>query len=338
MGPELRPTERGYAVAAIAIVAALMGWGFGGRALNAVVMPSVTLLTVGAIGVARVGKPRVERRAPEHGHVDERLDVELAVDGERAVTVTLHDELPEGLAGETTFETVTADRIHTYEVDLLERGVHEIGPARAVVTDVFGLWKRTFTYETRSELVAYPRIHVLYEGTDILSGYVGLTNEREQFDGLREYRPGDAVRNIDWKSSAKRNGELVVTEYAGEGAINNVIVAVRTTDESVADATVEAAASIATFLLDGGLAVGALAGAERVDPGVGDAHRRRLLSAFARFEHGERQLPTEDADIVVEGRPGRSIRVHVEGGTHRFGDLVARRAGTPTRGSREAIA
>ncbi|MFB6218085.1 MAG: DUF58 domain-containing protein, partial [Halobacteriaceae archaeon] len=250
-------TRRGRAVAAVAVVAALAGHLFGGRSLNAVVMPAVAVLAVGALGVGRVERPRVERIAPATGFTDESFRIELEVAASRPVAVTVRDSLGEGLAGDTARSLVPDGdgAIADYELTLAERGVHTIGPATATVTDVFGLWERTFVYEDTDTVLAFPRVHPLYEGADLVSGYVGITDEREQFDSVREYERGDALRDINWKSSAKRN-EFVVTEYAGEGATNRVTVAVERTSRDGADPAAEAAASVVAYLLDAGLSVG----------------------------------------------------------------------------------
>lgn len=44
-----------------------------------------------------------------------------------------------------------------------------------------------------------------------------------EFFGCREYRPGDEIRRINWKASA-RAGQLVVTEYEEERAADVAVV------------------------------------------------------------------------------------------------------------------
>jgi uncharacterized protein (DUF58 family) len=331
-GRRLALTRRGLAVLGVLVAGVAAGHLFGGRALNAVVMPAAALLVVGAIGVSRVEAPRVERVSPANGFTGERFQVELAVEGaDGPVAVRVSDTLSDGLDGETATATVADEdgRTVSYEVTLAERGVHTIGPVAVTATDVFGLWERTFAYEATDDVVAFPRVHPLYEGADIISGYVGLSEEREQFDGVREYERGDALRDVNWKASAKRN-EFVVTEYAGEGATNRVTVAVERVSREHADAVAEAAASVVVYLLDAGLSVGLAVPGDRIDPGNGTDHRRRVLARLARFGSGGPPVDANGADVTIGAGAG-GARVGVDGSSRSFGDLVAA-SGTASRG------
>jgi uncharacterized protein (DUF58 family) len=319
----LVPTARGYAVLGVGVVALVSGYSFGGRALNAVVMPIAAVLLVGAVGLARVDRPEVERTVPRNGFAGETVRAELELGGGgRPVAVSVADALPAALDGDPEATTVADGdpSVVAYEVTLAERGVHTVGPATLTATDVFGLWRRSFAYEATDDVVAFPRAYPLHEGADILAGYVGLSDAREQFDGVREYERGDAVRDVNWKASAKRN-EFVVTEYAGEGATNRVTVAVERLDERD-DAVAEAAASLLVYLLEGGLAVGLRAPGVEIAPGTGRVHRRRALTALARLDVGGPPVETQGAEVVVrDAKDG--ARVVVDGTARPFGDLRA---------------
>lgn len=330
-GRRLALTRRGMAVLALAVAAVLAGHLFGGRSLNAVVMPAAALLVVGAVGVARTARPRAERIAPSSGFTGETVRVELDIAAPRPVALTVSDDIGAGLAGDTVRSLVPSGDGSTvaYELELTERGVHTVGPAAVTVTDVFGLWEREFVYDATDTVVAFPRVHPLYEGADLLSGYVGLTDEREQFDTVREYEHGDGLRDINWKASAKRN-EYVVTEYAGEGATNRVTVGVeRPGDDRSGDAAAEAAASVVAYLLDAGLSVGLTLPGGDIDPGAGPDHRRRLFDVLARLEAGGPPVEVSDADAVVRADAGEAY-LDVGSTSRRFGDLVAAASATGT--------
>lgn len=124
--------------------------------------------------------------------------------------------------------TIGGDSV-SYEITPRRRGKHEIGPATVVVTDVLGLVARTSRVENRGTLLVFPPIRRLAPGarTELLaaSGAVDpRPSGRDTFEGLREYVPGDPLRDVHWKSSAKR-GSLVVQEFAGEPDRDRVVVA-----------------------------------------------------------------------------------------------------------------
>lgn len=322
----MRPTltRRGRVVLGVAVLGVLMGWGFGGRSLNAVVVPALALLALGGLGVARIEEPTVERSAPEYGHAGGERTVELRVDADRSFAATVEDSVGDGLAGDGTIETVTDGRRLRYDVRLARRGVHALGPVRVTATDLFGLWERTFYFGHTDRVTVFPKVRPLEETADLLAGYVGLTEEREQFDSLREYEHGDALRDVNWKASAKRPpGELFVTEFVGEGATNRVLVAAEARGGR-ADSVAEAAASVTAFLLDAGLQVGVVTADGRVDPSAGNEHRRRLLTLLARLERGGmRSRHRREADVVVTAPEGGGhVRIDVDGSGHRFDELV----------------
>ncbi|MFB6121541.1 MAG: DUF58 domain-containing protein [Halobacteriaceae archaeon] len=319
MSGDRRLTRRGAAVVVVVVVGFAMGWLFGGRSLNAVVVPGAVLLGVSWLGIRRVTEPRVDRDAPGYGFPDETAEVELSVAGDRSVSVTVSDAVPEGLVADPTFHSVSDGNPLRYELGLRERGIFELGPVTVTATDVFGLWKVTFTAPVTDEVVVFPRIRPLYESAGIVSGYVGLTDEREQFDSIREYQRGDDLRDVNWKASAKRAGDLVVTEYAGEGAERNVLVGVDRGPNP--DATAEAAATLVVHMLDAGLSVGLITPRRSIGPGAGNDHRRDLLTALAAYDGDGPQPDMEAADVEV--RPGEGgARVRAGRETHQFEDIA----------------
>lgn len=316
-------TRRGQVVAGIIVTAFLMAWLFGARSLNAVVMSGVALLAVGYVSASRIDTPSITRRIPDTGTMGDSVRVHLDVDAESSIAIRLEDELGDGLSGASTFETVAEHDTLTYSCRLVERGDHQVGPIRARATDVFGVWQREYLFGHTDGIIAFPRVHPLYESARLLAGYVGLTDEREQFDSIREYERGDALRDVNWKHSAKLPKQLVVTEFAGEGATQQVMVGVEPLGARV-DSAAEAAASVATHLLDAGLAVGLLTPAGVVEHGRGDDQRRLILTALARMDRGK--LDQEDvtqSDVLVHApSDGSHVGIGVEGGMQRFAELV----------------
>ncbi|GAA0651358.1 DUF58 domain-containing protein [Salarchaeum japonicum] len=322
----VRPTRRGWGVLAVALAGFALGWLFGGRSLNVVVMPAAAAFVLTGVYVARYDRPSVTRTVPEHAHQGETRTVDVAVDARHEYPVTVRETLGEGLLGNGLLETVADGREVSFEVELADRGEHGVGPTELVAIDPFGLWTRTFRYSQVDRVTVFPRVHDLTDTAGLLTGYIGVTDERGQFEGLREYQRGDPLRDVNWRASAKRPGDLVVTTFAGEGATNRVVVAADA-GGGRADAVAEAAASVVAHLLDAGISVGVVTAAGSVSPATGDAHRRVVFGHLAAL--GDGRLPRgadEDADIVVRSAAQR-VEISAGDRARRYRDVVgARRA------------
>lgn len=317
-------TRRGYVVASLAVVAVAMAWLFGGRSLNAVVVPAVVLLVVAGVGLVRARTPEIRRELPKQAFAGSTVTVTLQPTVARPVAAVIRDSVPDGISGDAAFETVLDGAPLSYRVTLDERGVHEFGDVEVRLRDIFGLWERSVTVPASGQIVVFPRVYKLDADRGTLAGAVGITDERDQFDGLREYRAGDALRDVNWKASAKRGGDLVVTEYAGEGPDEEVTVVVDSATGDDADAVAEATASVCTHMLDAGLAVGLETPYESLSPSAGDEYRRQLLSVLARYDGGWQSNPSAGDVIVSATAAGVEIDFAGEA-RHSFDDVVARR-------------
>lgn len=297
----MRLTRRGYGAVGVVVLAIAMALltGTQGRALNALAAPVVVALLAAVVQVSRAGEPTVERSEPRRGFPGERRTVKLTVEGGGAATVV--DALSEGLAGDATAE-VDPPATTEYEVRLAERGGQTLGPATVAVRDVLGLVEATHEVEEVTDLLVYPAVSRV-DGDRLFSRTMGPEiKERTEFDRLREYVPGDRLRDVHWKTTAKYD-ELLVTEFTDpidEDAVSIVAGAA----DGHADEMASATASLVVAALRVGLAVELTVPDGALPRGYGLTHRRHALELLAR---------TGPGDLDVSGRDRPDVRVWADG-------------------------
>lgn len=312
----MRPTARGVAVLLVAVAATVVGTQFGQRGLAAVAAP-LFVAFLGAVGqVALTGTPTVERGAVRRGFVSEQREGTLSVGGGGIARIT--DQRPAGVGGPVT-ATRSLPATVSFELSYEQRGQHRLGPVELRLTDPLGLVRRSVTVDATDDVLVYPELDRLGGHDGVLQRATDEHEDRAVFDRLREYAPGDPMRDIHWKSSAKRD-ELLVAEFDDSTGSRQLWVGARATDGH-ADAMAAAAATVAVGALREGFAVGLAVPGDTIRPGYGDTHRTRVLEALARTPGGE---PERDADILVSADDGGTT-VTVDGATQGFERVRASR-------------
>lgn len=139
-------------------------------------------------------------------------------------------------------------------VDGLARGVLQVGPATAIRADPLGLLHRPVRWGGARELYVRPAMVVVPTlGVGQVRDLEGTPSDRISmsdlaFHALREYVPGDDLRHVHWRSSA-RAGELLVRQYHDTRRNHaTVVVDADPAAYSAAD-DFELAASVAASLL-----------------------------------------------------------------------------------------
>jgi len=106
-----------------------------------------------------------------------------------------------------------------YRVRCTERGLHRFGPIELEAGDPFGIAGVDRALEARAEIAVLPKVlripgfeqligHPLMEETVARS----LAHDPTALRGIRPYRPGDSMRAINWRATA-RTGELQTNEF-----------------------------------------------------------------------------------------------------------------------------
>jgi uncharacterized protein (DUF58 family) len=319
----MRLTRRGYAVCAVAGLAVVLSVVFGPRALNAVVLPAVVALAAAALQVRRADAPRVDRSLPKDDFPGATGTVTLSLDADRSYPATVRDTLPYGVEGDAECETLVGGDPVSYEVTYRTRGEHELGPVSVVATDVLGLAERELVAPGADSVLVFPRVRRLSTGArhDLWSLYdAAVSPRREEFDRLREYVRGDSLRDVHWKSSAKRE-DLIVKEFVAETDASSVHVSAGGARQA-ADSMAEAAATLCLTFVTSGIPVTLSTPSGVVESAAGDD--RPLLEHLARADGGA--VPDESADIVVRASQA-TTRVRFGDREAAFEDLVERGRG-----------
>jgi uncharacterized protein (DUF58 family) len=223
-----------------AIIGGVMAWVFG----RVVAGPSMYLPGYGAIllvGLAVFLAPRqLKLQGEREGlfprlHEGDRLDVELKLTaGRRMSTFMLEERIPERL-GRTVKVPITslssgAEVTHRYAIRASRRGVYQVGPLVAVAGDALGLAQRETVIAEPFELLVHPRVELVsdrpltrqFEDPPIRPPVSKPWPSGLEFYGMREYTPGDDLRRIVWRASA-RVGKLMVRE-AEQGITDKITI------------------------------------------------------------------------------------------------------------------
>lgn len=238
-------------------------------------------------------------------HEDESTDVTLTLSnaGLKPAFVTLHDDLPPGVVvvdGETSIAgrlepRASETRIYTMSA---RRGGHDQKLLRGSSWAAWGLAVRDLELRMETRLASVP-IYETLKDIEIrprrFHAYAGSVRTRRAGSGLeilgcREYAPGDDIRRINWRASARRE-DLIVNLYEQERMTDvNLIVDARSSmhvqvgEVNTFDLVVRGAASMASYFLRQGNRVGLMVYGDALNwtfPAAGKLQMERLLHALA---------------------------------------------------------
>jgi hypothetical protein len=146
--------------------------------------------------------------------------MEVVNTGQRPVLPT-RMELPvgEGLAEFVVPRLApNADDESLFAIPTERRALIVAGPAISVRGDQLGLLRRTTRWTDQVELFVHPKLtRIAATARGLVKDLEGqttkaITDSDLAFHALRSYEPGDDIRNVHWRSSA-RTGQLMVRQY-----------------------------------------------------------------------------------------------------------------------------
>ena len=118
---------------------------------------------------------------------------------------------------------VDPEKLATVSIDIPadKRGLMELDRIRIATTYPLGLFRAWSYLQSDCTCLVYPRPagdpRLPGPVEDYSEDQIGKRSGTDDFTGFRPYRPGDSIRNIDWKILAREQG-LVVKRFSGSGA------------------------------------------------------------------------------------------------------------------------
>lgn len=327
-------TRRGYALVALVVGAEVCAITFGARAINAVAAPVVIALVAAAVQVHRTDYPTAERDPVLPGFPGDTREVTVDVHGDGVASVT--DRVPAGITADpsvvdadgTVAVEATLPTSFAYAIRLDDRGRHEFDAVEVRVSDVLGLVATDHELAAPTAVLVYPPVYQVAGRETLLREIVDHNAvERQEFESLREYVPGDPLRDVHWKSTAKDPAAMYVTEFV-DRRIDDTVVLAASSDpaEGAADAMATAAASVAVMAIEADVGVELRAPTQAVPMGTGPDHRDRLLRALALTEGGRPDdLDATEVDVHVHA-DADGVTLQLGSRTHTLEELTVSRA------------
>jgi uncharacterized protein (DUF58 family) len=221
-------TTRGRAFVAAGVTASLCSLLLGQKDLLRVGILLVALPVVSALVVGRTRLRLSVRRSvsPVDVPVGTPATVELALRNEGrmpAGLLLLEDRIPYVLGHRPRF---VVDRVSpnwrrtvTYQIKSDVRGQYQVGPLMLTVADPFGLVETSRLFAESQTLLVTPRVQRL-PAVRLGADRAGSGENRpraiaaagEEDATVREYRDGDDLRRVHWRSTARRGSLMVRRE------------------------------------------------------------------------------------------------------------------------------
>ncbi|GAK58067.1 hypothetical protein U27_05040 [Candidatus Vecturithrix granuli] len=189
-----------------------------------------------------------------------------------------------------------------------KRGSFEFGAVQVYASDSFDLVHQQKSFSVPARLLILPEVRKLgrfairpmrtrfYAGQN-LSRQSGSGTD---FFGVRMYQPGDPLRTVNWRISARHPRWIFANEYESERIADVGLILdarkrndVQTDQDSLFNHAIQATASLAEAFLSDSNRVGLLiygGTLARTFPGYGKIQRERILRALAQSQTGDHQV------------------------------------------------
>ncbi|MFN3201688.1 MAG: DUF58 domain-containing protein [Bradymonadia bacterium] len=219
-----------------------------------------------------------KRRVPSFS-----LEVEDHLEGQETAKKCFFLKLPP----ESTLQT-------SYRMTCPRRGEHHLTSSTLSTRFPFGFFRKLKRADVSTTLLVYPAIEPVSPLLHQMSGRQGQQPRQarghgQEFHGLRAHRPGDDIKSVHWKRSA-RTGQLIVRERAADHARTILLVVhdvlaegVGMAPASLTDALATLAASVLAHLVDEGAEVTMLLGEDRFLVTADRRGWRSAMTALARM-------------------------------------------------------
>lgn len=213
----------------------------------------------------------------------------------------------------------------SYSLRCPMRGFYHLGPVKLRVKDAFDLFYTEDTIRSRHDISIFPKLEEV-RGTIIHSRYprlyqgamvVHATGSGTQFYSLRDFLPGDSLRQVNWKAFA-RTGELMVNETEREDIQDILIVVdsrvvsgVGTAQLNPLELSCRAAATLASHFLQNRNNVACAVYGEKIEKinlDHGEQQMFRILTSLAGAKaQGDLPLAAVMSDLLPYFTPSSPI-------------------------------
>ncbi len=258
-----------------------------------------------------------------HAFIGDEIELEIIVENRKPLPIPwlrISEFIPQGLeivgqedqfidymGGTPLEESVSLGRYERlrrrHKLHALNRGHYHFGPSDLVSGDLFGLYlSRANVSRHKWNLIIYPDTKPL-PGLELATARpigdaktrIPVWRDPTRPAGVREYRPGDPVKTIDWKTTARRN-DLYVKVYDPSVSQYAVILVEGTTTDrpwegfrlDVLEALASCAGSVAQHALERGFRTGlivnstlSLGGRNVIRPASGPTQMADILESLA---------------------------------------------------------
>lgn len=214
--------------ASLCIFAVALTLGMGHLYMMAVATAAVPLVSY-AVGRRMLTDLQVQREVQDVVWDDQPVRVKLHIQNRSNLPkyfLQARDALPKGgkfVDGDGVIPLAIpphGNQDAEYEVIFQHRGKYHLGPLDIQATDPLGMFFFGMRLREQTEVLVLPSPLPL-QSADSLGGALysmagvhsaPVRGDSVEFLGIREYVPGDPLRRVDWKHSA-RYGELFVREF-----------------------------------------------------------------------------------------------------------------------------
>lgn len=278
----------------------------------ALVVPLVLYLGFGAVlAPPDVRVVAIRSVSRDRCAVGQEVEVRLRLvnEGSRLASLEVLDSLPTALEvakgrPHVYLELRRGESVEfAYTVVPQVKGEYAIGPVLLRAREPLGLQYQEATVQTEARIVVAPRMEDVRKVRITprrVRALLGQIRSRQtgiglEFFSLRDYAPGDEIRHVNWKATARRD-KLLTNEYEAERSGDAIIILdaraeseVGPVARSTTEVGVSATVSLAAKILETRNRVGLVVQREVLDwvyPGYGRRQLYRIVDALIHVRAG----------------------------------------------------